>query len=229
MDARLSLGLRSLWRFLRTRGIRHSLDRFVFGYVAGSQRWVLFYNDLDGPSVPAAHGEIMVRPYDPGDAELLAAFEPYIRRSQFLARIEEGCFVHLALHGVRPVGYRIVSTRGPRGPLSRVVRLGPDEVWVVDLYCVPEYRGRGIGIWLGLTMDRHLAATGYRGMYSTNLLNNPAAIRASLKQGDQFRAVVTYRRVLFRKTLIVSTDITEVLAAVRLTAAPPPTFPPSAP
>jgi GNAT superfamily N-acetyltransferase len=222
--------MRSIWRFLRTRGIRHSLDRFVFGYVAGSARWVLFYNSLAGPPAPAAHGEITFRPYGPGDAESLAAFEPRIRRSQFLAWVDEGCFVHLALHGVRPVGYRIVSPRGPRGPLARVVRLEPDELWVVDLYCVPEYRGRGIGVWLPLSMDRYLGAAGYRGMYSTNLLNNSAAIRASIKQGDQFRGVVTYRRRLFRRTLIVSTDITEALAAARLTAVPPPPpFPPSAP
>ena len=46
--------MRSVWRYLRTRGIPHSLDRVVFGYVAGSARWVLFYNDLDGPPAPAA-------------------------------------------------------------------------------------------------------------------------------------------------------------------------------
>jgi GNAT superfamily N-acetyltransferase len=221
--------MRSIWRFLRTRGIRHSLDRFVFGYVAGSERWVLFYNSLDGPPAPAAHGEITFRPYDPGDAESLAAFEPYIRRSRLLVWIAYGCFVHLALHGERPVGYRIVSPLGPLGPLSRVVRLGPDELWSVDLYCVPEYRGRGIGVWLPLSMDRHLAAAGYRGMYSATRLDNHAAIRATLKQGDEFRGVVTYRRLLFRRTLIVSTDITEALAAARLTAVPPPPpFPPRA-
>jgi len=111
-----------------------------------------------------------------------------------------------------------------------VVRLGPDGLWSVDLYCVPEYRGRGIGVWLPLTMDRYLAAAGYRGMYSATRLDNHAAIRATLKQGDEFRGVVTYRRLLFRRTLIVSTDITEALAAACLTAVPPPPpFPPSAP
>ena len=67
-----------------------------------------------------------------------------------------------------------------------------------------------------------VAAAGYRGMYSTNLMTNPAAIRTSLKQGDQFRALVTYRRLLFRRTLTVSTEIGEVMAAVQLTAPPPP-------
>ena len=189
---------------------------------------MLFYNRLDGPPAPTTHGGITFRPYEPADAESLAAFEGRMRRSQFLARIAEGGFVDLALHGVRPVGYRIVSTRGPRGPLSRVVRLAPDEVWVVDVFCVPEYRGRGIGVWLSLSMDRRLAAAGYRGMYSANLLDNHAAIRTSLKQGDQFRGVVTYRRLLFRQTLIVSTDIGEVLAAVGLTTVPPPPFSPPA-
>jgi GNAT superfamily N-acetyltransferase len=220
--------MRSVWRDLRTRGVRYSFNRLVFGYVAGSERWVLFYNDLDGPPAPARHGEITFRPYDSGDAESLAVFEPRISRSRFMAWIEDGCFAHLALHGARPVAYRLVSTRGPRGPLSRVVRLGPDEVWVVDLYCVPEYRRRGIGVWLSLNMDRSLAAAGYRGMYSSNLLRAPAAIRTTFKQGDQFRALVTYRRRLFRQTLTVSTDITEVLAAVGLTAQPP-TVPPVAP
>jgi len=214
--------MRSVWGYVRTRGIRHSLERFVSGYVAGAERWVLFYNDLDGPSAPGAHGEITFRPYEPRDAESLAVFAPRMRPAQFLAWVDDGSFVHLAFHGARPVGYRIVSTRGPHGPLSEVVRLRPDEVWVVDLYTVPEYRGRGIGGCLGTHMDRHVAAAGYRGMYSTNLMTNPAAIRTSLKQGDQFRALVTYRRLLFRRTLTVSTEIGEVMAAVQLTAPPPP-------
>jgi GNAT superfamily N-acetyltransferase len=218
----------SLWRYLRTRGVAHTLRKFVFGYVAGAERWVLFYNRLDGPPAPSVHGEITFRPYDPADAASLATFEPYLRRSRFLAWIAEGCFAHLAFHGARPVGFRIVSTRGPHGPLSRVVRLGSDEVWVIDLYCVPEYRGRGIGVWMALNMDRHLAAAGYHGMYSTNRFDNHAAIRTSLKQGDEFRGVVTYRRFLFRQALTISTDIQEVLDAVGLTSEPPPALPPPA-
>jgi GNAT superfamily N-acetyltransferase len=221
--------MRSIWRYVRTRGIRHSLRRIVFGYIAGAERWALFYNRLDGPPVAAVHGEITFRPYEPRDAESLAVFEPYIRRSRFLAWVEEGSFVYLALHGVRPVAYRIVSKHGPRGPLSSVVRLGPDEVWVVDLYCVPEYRGRGIGVWLPLNMDRQLAAAGYRGGYAATLLSNRASLRAVLKQGDEFRAVVTYRRRVFRKTLSLSTDIGEVLAAAGLARVSPPMVSPPAP
>jgi GNAT superfamily N-acetyltransferase len=217
--------MRSLSYYIRTRGIRHSLGRLVFGYVVGSERWALFYNRLDGPPAPTTHGEITFRSYATSDAEALIAFEPYMRRSRFLAWIDEGCLVYLALHGARPVAFRIVSTRGPEGPLSRVVKLKPDEVWVVDLYCVPEYRGRGIGVWLALAMDRALAAAGYHGMYAATLLGNPAALRTVFKQGDEFRSVVTYRRLLIRRTLTISTDINEALAAAGLTTVPPPSGP----
>lgn len=225
--ARLIAGaVTSLWRFVRTRGIQRSFNRLVFGYVVGAQRWIVFYSRLDGPPIPATHGEITFRPYEPRDAPALAAFEPYIRRSRFLAWITQGCFVHLAFHGNRPVAYRIVSTRGPHGPLSRIVRPGPDEVWVVDLYCLPEYRGQAVPVWLVRCMDRHLAAAGYRARYSAALLDNRAGTRSAFKRGAGFHALVTYRRRLFRQTLTVSTDIEEALAAAGLGEVPPSLAPP---
>jgi len=218
--------IESLWRFVRTRGIWRSLDRLVFGYLFGTQRWVVFHTRLDGPPVPAQHGGFTFRPYAPGDAPALAAFEPYIRRSRFLAWIAQGSFVHLAFHGDRPVAYRIVSTHGPHGPLSRVVRPGPDEVWVVDLYCLPEYRGQAVPNWLVRCMDRHLAAAGYRARYSAALLDNRAGTRSAFKRGAGFHALVTYRRRPFRQTLAVSTDIEEALAAAGLGEVPSPLAPP---
>jgi GNAT superfamily N-acetyltransferase len=208
--------MESLGHFVRTRGVWRSLDRLVFGYLFGTERWVVFHTRLDGPPAPAEHGEFTFRPYEPGDAAALAAFEPYIRRSRFLAWIAQGCLVQLALHADRPVAFRIVSTRGPRGPLAQVVRLGPDEVWVVDLYCRPEYRGRGVPLGLVRSMDRRLAAAGYRSRYSAARLDNLPGARSAFKRGAGFHALVTYRRRLFRQTLTVSTDLEEALAAAGL-------------
>jgi len=46
-----------LRRYLRTRGVRHGLEKLVFGYLSGAERWVLFYDHLDGPPAPASHGD----------------------------------------------------------------------------------------------------------------------------------------------------------------------------
>src|SRR5437667_136543 len=104
--------MRSVWGYVRTRGIRHSLERFVSGYVAGAERWVLFYNDLDGPPAPGAHGEITFRPYEPRDAESLAVFAPRMRPAQFRAWVDELSLLHLALHrAAAPSICRVIQFR----------------------------------------------------------------------------------------------------------------------
>ncbi len=200
-------------RYLRTRGWRWTLARAVETAVYASGRWVVYRNPLDGPLVPPRADGIVFRPVTSADVEWLGGFEPHHSRAELLARLADGCWIDVALDGPRPVAFRVVSSASPPGPLGIVVKVDAGQIWVNHLFCVPEYRGRGLGTELALAMDRRLATLGFRECLSANRLDNIAAIRTTLAQGDEPLYVFSYFRLFWLVRRRVSTDLTEVYRA----------------
>jgi GNAT superfamily N-acetyltransferase len=197
-----------------TRGLGFTLQRVWQTYVFGTQRFAIFRNALAGPPPPPDEDGLVVRPFGPEDVDLLGAFEPHRRARELQAHLEDGCWLDFALDGPRPIAYRVVSLAGPRHlPLALVVTLEPGQVWVVDLFCRPDYRGRGIGTRLSVAMDRRLAALGYREVLLANRLDNPATIRLSARKGNQPLFWCSYRRVLCFSRCTISTDLTKIADA----------------
>jgi RimJ/RimL family protein N-acetyltransferase len=91
--------------------------------------------------------------------------------------------------------------------VSRVVKLGPGQYWGADLFCLPEYRNRGIGRHLKIFGDRHMASLGYKEFYSTVSPSNTASLRASRAAGREAVYYVSYVKVLFWERLRVSRDV----------------------
>jgi len=196
---------------MRSRGMRHAFRQLSEKYLFASQTWVIFRNDLNGSLPENCTDGIVFRPFVPTDAILLSSFEPHHRASALLTQVNEGCWLDLALDEGRAVAFRIVSPCGPRHPpFARIVKLQPDQVWVVDLFCLPAYRARGIGTRLAVRMDQRLATLGYREVILANRANNVATVRLSIRKRNQFLFWFSYRRVLFYVRYQVSTDMTEV-------------------
>ncbi len=204
------------WRYIRTRGLRKTVLQIWDRYIYTSQEWVIFLNLLEGPPVAPPSG-IVFRPYTPADLPLLGAFARYYRASELRARLEEGCWLDLAFDGDRPVAFRLTSTSSPRqAPFAKLIRLKADQTRTVDLFCLPEYRGRGIGRWLGPFAERRIATMGYRENISTVGLNNVSSLRSTIYQGDRAVRVVSYFRVLFNSKQRISYDVGRVFEAAGL-------------
>lgn len=198
------------WRKVRVHGLSAVIAFAIETYVFASRQWVIFRADLAGPPADPGSDGIVFRPYRPEDAHLLAAFEPYRRATELRNRVAEGFWLDLALDGERPVAFRWARITGPKyGPLARLIHLEPGQIWP-NVFCMPEYRGRGIAKRLGLLMNRRLGALGYREEVSAIRLDNAASIRSTLDQGDEPVRIISYFRLLWWARYRISTDLSPV-------------------
>jgi RimJ/RimL family protein N-acetyltransferase len=91
--------------------------------------------------------------------------------------------------------------------VSRVMTLGPGHYWGADVFCVPEFRNRGIARHLQVFADRHMASLGYKDMFAGISATNIASLRASRAAGREAVSYVSYVKVLFWERLRVSKDV----------------------
>ena len=205
------------WRYLRRRGLVGTVRALFTRFVYGSRAVVVYRTTLAGPSVPDRIGDVVFRLAMPADLDRLHEFADE-RRGEIHRRAvtEDGDWLFVACHADRIVATRRYSRRLSRaGLMSRVLTLGPQQVWSADAFCLPEYRNRGLNGHFGLFTIRYLASLGYTEEFGEIVASNVASLRSVRNRGGQFPYFVSFRRMLFRDRLDVSTTLPrEVTAAL---------------
>jgi hypothetical protein len=146
---------------VRLRGVRwaaRSLSRrFLFSY-----RQAFLFR---GPLLPLDATAEDAPPFEyrlatAGDLDRLAVFEPYVVRRRMRRWLEsDGTWVFLALDGDRPVAFECTSTAPFPDPVLPPMTLAKDQVWMGEVYVVPEYRRRHVS--RGLRQYRHRTLRGW--------------------------------------------------------------------
>lgn len=203
-------------RYFRRHGLRQTLQRLVNRCIYGSQALVVTRVSLGGPPVVDRVGEIRLRLATPSDLRRLGDLERYDRRGSIIrARVEEdGDWLFVADHADRIVATRLVSrVVPPQGIISKVLTLSPRQVWGGEVFCVPEYRGRGIGRHLSLFGDRYVASLGYTEIFGAIAAANIPSLRMHLRKGVRFDCYVSYLRCLCYHRLRVTREIPTALTS----------------
>lgn len=195
------------WRYVRQWGVvrtaRAAVDRLVRSY-----RCIVTHNPLAGPPAADHVGDVVFRLATPSDFDRLGELEPYGRGSRHRTYVEnDRDWLFVACHGERIVATRRVSLVLRDEVIARVLRLEPGQVWGADVFCLPEYRSRGIARQLQRFGDRFMASLGYTERLGTILVSNTPSLRMSRGGGRLPLYYVTYLRVLFWERLRVSKDI----------------------
>ena len=214
--------VRSWWWYVSQRGhlaVGHAFaagHAFIDRYVYRSRRYIVTYSPLAGPPVADHVGDVVFRTATASDLDRLDELERYGRGARHRVYVEtDKDWLFVACHQNRVVATRRVS-RLVRDPLiSRVIQLGPTQVWMADVFCLPEYRSRGIARHLQLFGDRVLASAGYTERFASIAADNTASLRMARGSGSQYLYYVSYVRYLFYERLRVSREIPE-----RLTVGP---------
>ena len=191
-------GPREAWRYLRHNGPRRALAKLVTGYVAGSQRWHVTFEDLT---------RYADRPNDADDLEFrFGRADDVPRMRRFAARVpdailERWCdpdfFFFLTLVGGEPVSYRCLSTRVHPG-VAGFIRLGPGQVFMVDEFTDPGFRRRGITRRMAVAMAPRLLARGVREVVGIHRVDNHDTIAAVRAKGIARVGTVTRTRLLWK-------------------------------
>jgi GNAT superfamily N-acetyltransferase len=199
--------LGSWWRNLQQRGVVTGVRIIVNRYIYHSHRCVITWQLLGGPPAPDHSGDIAFRLATPSDLDHLDQLEPYGRGSQGVYVKQDKDWLFVACHGDRIVATRRLSLVIRHPVVSRVITLGPRQVWGADTFCVPEYRNRGIARQLLAFAERYLANLGYKERFGTIVVTNTPSLRMHHAAGADFVSYVSYVRVLFWHRLRVSKRI----------------------
>jgi GNAT superfamily N-acetyltransferase len=199
--------MRRVLRALLAAG-RAFIDRRVYR----SYRCVITHSVAAGPPVSDRVGDITFRVATPSDYERLHELERYGRgESNRRFALRDSDWLVVACHGDRIVATRRTSCVIRDNVVSRVMTLGPGQFWGADIFCLPEYRNRGIARHLTVFIDRYMASLGYKDQFASTRTTNRASLRASRAAGRDAVCYVSYLRILFWERLRVSKDVPEHL------------------
>lgn len=200
------------WRYLRGHGPLAASRALTERWIYRSYRCVITHSNAAGPPVSDHIGDVTFRTATPSDYERLRDLERYGRGESNRRHVEEADdWLFVACHHDRIVGTRRTSRVIRHEIVSRVLKLGPGQFWGADVFCVPEYRNRGIGRHLNVFADRSMASLGYREMFGSISETNIASLRASRFAGRDAVSYVSYVKVLGWERLRVSRHVPEHL------------------
>jgi len=198
--------LRHGWRYVQRHGLTAALRATVNRFLYRSEQWIVFRADLAGLPADDHVGDIVFRLATPADLARLDELDRYHRGSSQRRDVDKDHdWLFVAVHGDHIVATRRYSATVPaHGVMSRVLTLGPGQIWMADLFCRPEYRNQGVARLLAVFADRVLAACEYKEHFASVPIANTASLRLSLRKGSEPCYHVSYFRLLFYERLRVS-------------------------
>lgn len=143
---------------------------------------IFFDCDLRRVVAPPSTGEFVVREAGLADLALLETIEDAPRRRrQARERLAGGerWFVAIDAATGRLANFRWVTPRGTIPELQRDLQIAPDEVYIYDLYTVPEFRRRGVDAVARPTVYASLREEGIVRMHAYIAAWNHASLRAA--------------------------------------------------
>lgn len=186
--------------YLRNNGLRRSIAKAMTGYIVGRQRWYMTREDLTryvGQTVE-----------DNGFDYRFARQEDVPRMEGFTTRMSPDIlalwcgadyYFFLTLRDGEPVSYRCLSRLVHPGVVG-LVRLRPDQIFMVDEYTVPAFRRRGITRQMAIAMAPLLLELGYREVLGIHRTDNHDTIAAARAKGIPRIGTVTRTCFLWRIT-----------------------------
>ena len=169
--------VRRVLHLVRVRGARRTARAFAQAYLFAFRRWYIFYRPIRPAAPQPASAEFEYRLATRADIESFAVFEPNRHRREFQEWLDEGALVFAAFANGRPVAFQCFARAVPTGPPLSSLKLGPGQIWTVDVQTVPEFRRHHVAADLRAYRDIMLADMGLREYVSSVQDDNLPALR----------------------------------------------------
>jgi GNAT superfamily N-acetyltransferase len=178
--------LREFFETTRLRGVRWAARtlrrRFLVSYrQAFLFRTPMVPEEASSPETPVSDALLEFRLASPEDLDRLGVFQPYVARSRMRRWLEtENTWVFLALDGDRPVAFECHSTALPPDSVLPPIVLTKAQVWLIEMYVVPEYRRRHVSMGLRQYRRRLMRTWGFEEAFSKIDADNYASLKRML-------------------------------------------------
>jgi len=169
--------VRRLVHLARVRGARRTIRAVTQAYVFAFRRWYIFYRPIRPVAPQPASSEFEYRLATAADIESFAVFEPNRNRREFREWLDDGALLYAAFANGRPVAFQCFARSVPTGPPLSSLKLGPGQIWTVDVQTLPEYRRHHVAADLRAYRDIMLAEMGLREYVSSVQDDNLPALR----------------------------------------------------
>ncbi|MGH7301185.1 MAG: hypothetical protein ACREJE_12305, partial [Candidatus Rokuibacteriota bacterium] len=184
--------------YLRSHGARHTARRLFEAYVSGRQRAYLLQSNYEVVGgLPLRDEGLLFRFARPDDLPALTRTFAPVPAATFRTWLGPNHFLCLALAGDELAAYRCDATIVPPS-IRPVLRLRPDQVFMVDLSTAPAFRRQGVARQIWIAMAREMLRLGYRDSWG---LQRPLH-REALAAFDRTPDVVQRFGTLTRTTVL---------------------------
>ncbi|MFQ5664915.1 MAG: GNAT family N-acetyltransferase [Candidatus Binatia bacterium] len=185
----------TLREYVKSRGVWGTARRLFTAFVYHREHLVLYYKPMDQEiqRVTAKVAGVMRRA-TVEDLERLDVFSHHYTQAQFRRWIEKG-WAWVFEHDGKLIAYRVVTQELPRvGAPRDLVQLEPTDVWVVNMYTLPEYQGLRVQAALITHVLAVNQAAGFKREISIGRLDNESSRRTiGLSGGREMEEIISTR------------------------------------
>ena len=90
--------------------------------------------------------------------------------------------------------------------MAPVVTLRPGEIWLTDMFVLPDCRHQSLNYHFGTFTIRYMAALGYMGLLGSIATSNLPSLRSAARRGTQTVCrIAATRRLLYRRVRVSDT------------------------
>jgi GNAT superfamily N-acetyltransferase len=193
--------------YVRSRGLLGTLRRLFTAFVFHREHLVLYYKSMED-EIRRVTAKIpgTMRRATLADLDGLKVFEHHYTAAQFRRWIERE-WAWVFEHDGKLIAYRAVVRELPKvGAPRDLVKLEPTDVWVVNMYTLPEYQGLRVQAALITHVLAENRALGYRREISMGRLDNESSRRTiGLSGGREMQEVLCTRFFGFTRYRFVET------------------------
>jgi hypothetical protein len=168
--------------YLRTQGLRATVQKALAAYVVGRLTWNVTIEDLtQWVGAPLMENGLEIRPARRDDLGRMGHFHSR-QPADILERwLGPDFFFFIALAAGDPISYRCLSKRVAHPAVVEFLHLRDHQLFMVDEFTAVSYRRRGITRQLAVATNPPVLAQGYRhvvGLHRPDNLDTIAATRA---------------------------------------------------
>ncbi len=180
--------------YLKSHGARHTARRLFEAYVSGHRRAYLLQSNYEVVGgLPLRDEGLVFRFARPDDMAALARTFAPVSAATFRTWLGPNHFLYLALAGGELAAYRCDATIVPPS-IRPVLRLRPDQVFMVDIATAPAFRRQGITRRIRIAMAREMLRLGYRDSWGLQRPLNREALTAFDRTPDVIQRFGTLTR-----------------------------------
>lgn len=197
-----------LWTYVKSRGVRATAQRLFKAFVFSREHLVLYYKSMEDEITlvtPKIAGVMRRARLD--DLEGLRVFSHHYTTEQFRRWIENGDGVWVFDHDGKLIAYRVIVRELPRlGAPHDLLTLEPTDVWVVNMYTLPEYQGLRVQAALITHVLAENRRAGFRRELSMGRLDNESSRRTiGISGGREMEEVLCTRVFGYTRYRLVPT------------------------